>query len=174
VIVGHGVNGHGYVLDDRTMHGTPSEWGEAVWKAALDHDASHIVLEDTYGKDMAENVLRSTWPGMAPLFQRAGKLPPKIVRVDARGSKYTRAVSVSALYESTNLTKPKMHHVRGAHDLSMLEEELTGWIGTGDSPNRLDALVHAGRWLMLGGDVQTQKQGTVVSGPRWGRRAGIR
>jgi phage terminase large subunit-like protein len=121
----------------------PVVWGEAVWKAALDHGAAHIVLEDNYGQDMAENVLRSTWPGMATAVRPGkGVSPPRIERVNAQGSKYTRAVAASAMYESTALTKPKVHHVRGEHDLSLLEDELTGWIGTGDSPNRLDCVSH--------------------------------
>lgn len=174
VVVGQGVDHHGYVLDDLTMKGTPNEWGERVWKAALDYEAAHIILEDNQGQDMAENVLRMTWPALAPLFARAGLSPPRIERVTARASKYTRAVSVSALYESTAMSKPRMHHVRGLVDLSLLEDELTGWVGTGDSPNRLDALCHGARWLFLGGDKQQSKQGRVVQGQRWARKGGYR
>jgi phage terminase large subunit-like protein len=176
VVMGQAHSNECYVFEDRTMRATPVVWGEAVWKAALDYGAAHILLEENYGQDMTENVLRSTWPGMAPLFARKGVSPPRIERVNAQGSKYTRAVAASAMYESSAMTKPRVHHVRGEHDLSLLEEELTGWIGTGDSPNRLDCVSQAVRWLMLGGDVRQAKQGKVVSGPRWGaqRKVGHR
>jgi hypothetical protein len=170
VVMGQDHRNETYVFEDRSLRASPAVWGEAVWKAALDYGAAHILLEENYGQDMAENVLRSTWPGIAPSFIRAGVSPPRIERVNAQGSKYTRAVSASAMYESTALTKPKVHHVRGEHDLSLLEEELTGWIGTGDSPNRLDCVTQGVRWLMLGGDVRQAKQGVVTSGPRWGGR----
>jgi hypothetical protein len=170
VVMGQDFRNEVYVFQDYTLRATPTIWGETVWKAALAHGAAHIVLEDNYGQDMAENVLRSTWPGMATAFARAGVSPPRIERVTAKGSKYTRAVAASAMYESTALTKPKVHHVRGEHDLALLEDELTGWIGTGDSPNRLDCVSMGVRWLMLGGDVVESKQGKVQSGPRWGGR----
>lgn len=172
-----GVDGCGYVLDDRSQtQATPATWAEAVWDAAFDFDATVIVVEDNQGGEMTEHTLRTAWAGQELRWRRAGKLPPAIRRVNARGPKVLRAAGVSALYETTSLQpKPRIRHVLHVGDLSKLEDQMTTWDGTGDSPDRVDALVHAARWLMLGGDVQTQKQGKIVSGPRWGgRRAGIR
>jgi phage terminase large subunit-like protein len=73
-------------------------------------------------------------------------LVPKITLVDSRRGKQLRADPVVALYE-----KEKVWHISEDPDLegvtrtnlSELEAEQTEWVpGEGDSPNRVDALVH--------------------------------
>jgi phage terminase large subunit-like protein len=43
VVAGEGADGRGYVLDDRTLRGSPDEWGRAVASAYHDHQADSVV-----------------------------------------------------------------------------------------------------------------------------------
>lgn len=132
VAVGLGEDGHGYVLDDRSMSGSPAAWaGQAI---ALYHtlQANAIIAERNHGGEMVELTLRTQDAKVA------------VQTVWASQGKYARAEPVSALYE-----QKKVHHVGM---FGPLEDELTNWVpGEGmPSPNRLDALVWACTALMLG------------------------
>jgi phage terminase large subunit-like protein len=61
--------------------------------------------------------------------------------VHASRGKFTRAEPVSALYE-----QHRVHHVGCFPEL---EDELCSWEPGGESPNRLDAMVHGFTDLML-------------------------
>jgi len=114
-------DGHYYVLEDASQHGTPQGWASAA--VALYHKlgADRIVAEANNGGEMVSAVIG----------QIAGAPPVKLVHA-SRG-KATRAEPVVALYEQN-----RVHHV-GNHPA--LEEEMVMW-GPGDaSPNRMDALV---------------------------------
>ena len=134
VVVGLGVDGHGYVLADRSCRLSPEGWAGTTAKAARDFDADRVVAERNFGGAMVESVLRGADVNM----------PVKLVTA-SRG-KIVRAEPVAALYETG-----KVHHVGVFPDL---EEQLTmtttaGYQG-GDSPDRMDALVWALTELMLG------------------------
>lgn len=126
VVVGRGVDGHGYVLADRSLRGNPDAWGKAVVQALRAFKGDRIVAERNNGGDMVEHVIKTVDPFV----------PVKTIWA-SRG-KMTRAEPVSALYE-----QDRMHHV-GMH--SELEDCMTTWI-PGDtkfpSPDRVDALVWA-------------------------------
>jgi phage terminase large subunit-like protein len=64
-----------------------------------------------------------------------------ITRVHASRGKQTRAEPVAALYE-----QGRVHHVGNLPDL---EEQLVSWVPGENSPDRLDALVHALTNLMV-------------------------
>lgn len=134
VVAARGVDGHAYVLADRSCRLSPDGWAGTVAKAARDFGADRVVAEKNYGGAMVEAVLRTAMPAM----------PVKLV--NATRGKIVRAEPVAALYE-----QGKVHHV-GAHP--DLEEQMTmtttaGYQG-GGSPDRLDALVWALTELMLG------------------------
>lgn len=64
--------------------------------------------------------------------------------VDSRRGKALRAEPVSSLYE-----QHKVHHVGVFKEL---EEQMTTWVpGVGDSPDRVDALVHGITFMNKGG-----------------------
>lgn len=132
VVVGLGEDGHGYVLDDRTLSGSPGEWAAAVVTAFNVHRADRVIGEVNNGGDLVESNLRTA----------ARHLPFKAVRA-SRG-KATRAEPIAALYE-----QGRVHHV-GA--FPRLEDQLVDWDPTGGapSPDRLDALVWGLTELMLG------------------------
>lgn len=133
VAVGLGDDGHGYVLEDASMSGTPTDWATA--SVVLYHKlrANTLVPERNHGGQMVETTIRTIDPTVA------------IHTVWASQGKYARAEPVSALYE-----QGKIHHV-GL--FAALEDELCSWVpGEGmASPNRLDALVWACTALLLTG-----------------------
>jgi len=125
------VTGHGYVLADMSMHGSPDEWGRQV-SAAFDlFEADLVVAEKNFGGEMVRTVLQTV----------RRNLPIRLVTA-SRG-KTVRAEPVAALYE-----QGRVHHV-GVFD--RLERQMTEWVdGAGmDSPDRLDALVWAFTELMV-------------------------
>jgi phage terminase large subunit-like protein len=145
VVAGLGEDGHGYVLEDCSLSGTPADWARQVVSAYHRHGANAIILEKNHGGEMAESTVRTIDPRVA------------IRTVWASQGKYARAEPVSALYE-----QHKCHHV-GL--FSALEDEQTSWApGEGQpSPNRLDALVWAITDLML-------STATPKLAGAWGRR----
>ena len=132
VTVGLGTDGHGYVLDDSTLKGSPNDWGRAAIAAYYRHKADQIVAESNQGGDMVLHTLRTV----------DETVPVKMVHA-SRG-KRTRAEPVVALYE-----QGKVHHL-GFY--SLLEDQLCSWVpDISASPDRLDALVWACSELMVSG-----------------------
>jgi phage terminase large subunit-like protein len=130
VAVGVDAQGTGYVLDDKSLKGSPVEWANAA--IALYHRASadRIVVEANQGGDMVRHTL-----------QTVESLIP-IKTVHATRGKRTRAEPISALYE-----QGKVKHV-GAFPI--LEDQMCSWTPESDSPDRLDALVWGLTELMIG------------------------
>ena len=129
VTVARGRNRHFYVLSDASMTGRPTEWaGRAVAEYHRFH-ADRIAGEVNNGGDLIETVLRSI---DADVSFRA---------VRAMRGKIERAEPVAALYEQR-----RVHHLGCFPEL---EEQMTTFRPeSGDSPDRLDALVWAVTMLM--------------------------
>ena len=124
--------GHGYVLDDNSLRGSPNDWGRAAIAAYHSHKADLIVAEANQGGDMVLHTLRTVDP----------EVPVKMVHA-SRG-KRTRAEPVVALYE-----QGRIHHL-GFH--ADLEDQLCSWVpDVSNSPDRLDALVWGFTELMISG-----------------------
>ena len=116
--------GEGYVLSDLSSDGlTPGQWSKRVADAFTDYDADLVVAEANQGGEMVRAVLTEQCPN----------LPVKLVH--ATRGKTTRATPVSALYE-----QGRVHHV-GC--FAELEDQMCQYDGSGDSPDRMDALVWA-------------------------------
>jgi phage terminase large subunit-like protein len=127
VVVGLGVDGVAYVLEDCSIKAGPATWGNIATTAYDRHRADMIVGEVNYGGDMVRHTIQTA----------RARTPYQAVHA-SRG-KAVRADPVSALYE-----KGKVRHVG---NFEKLEAELTafstfGYTGEG-SPNRADALVWA-------------------------------
>jgi phage terminase large subunit-like protein len=131
VVAGLGEDGHGYVLEDVSLSGTPMQWAHQAISAYHRHKANMLVVERNHGGEMAETTLRMLDKTVA------------IRTVWASQGKYARAEPVSSLYEQR-----RCHHVGM---FAALEDELTSWEpGAGlPSPNRLDACVWVITALML-------------------------
>jgi len=129
VVAGIDDHGIGYVLEDRSMKGSPAEWASAAVTAHHVHKADRIVAEANQGGDMISHTLRTI----------DASVPVKLVHA-SRG-KRTRAEPVAALYEQDR--------VRHAGTFPELEDQLCTWTTDGPSPDRLDALVWALTELMV-------------------------
>ena len=124
IVAGEDGTGHGYILDDRSVRGTPDYCMRAAVRAFEAHKADRIVGEANNGGDFIGSLLATVDPG----------IPYRKV-VASRG-KAIRAEPVSALYE-----QKRVHHVG---IFPQLEDELCTWTPIDPkSPNRLDAAVWA-------------------------------
>ena len=121
--------GHGYILGDNTIKGSPDKWGNEVVTAYYKYSADRIAAEVNNGGDMVEFVIHTVDKNVAYKDVHAAK------------AKHTRAEPISALYE-----QGRIHHVGNFPDL---EDQLCEWVPGDISPDRLDALVWALTELML-------------------------
>jgi phage terminase large subunit-like protein len=139
VAVGRGDNGEHYVLADRSMKIAGMAAARRIWQCYLDVDADVVVYEGSSA--WLRDILVDAWTAMQKENLLPGGDPPLDV-VQARASKRVRAEPVAARYEQE---PPRVHHV-GA--FPALEDQLTTWTPeSGNSPDRLDALVHGVTYL---------------------------
>lgn len=137
IITAGTAKGHGYVLSDDTVQGSPKTWAAAAVTAYHKFNADCIVAEANNGGEMVALTIATV----------DADVPVRLVHA-SRG-KQTRAEPVSALYEP----KPerdlpiRVHHVGS---FPALEDEMCLWTPGDDSPNRMDALVWALTKMMIG------------------------
>lgn len=151
VVVGRGADGRNYVLHDGSGRLSPDAAARRAWSLLETYGASLLVVEDNGGKDWIEHVLRTVWRE-----HDGTDGPPPLRRVNASQGKVLRAQPVAMRYEQNRVS-----HV-GRHE--ELEDQLTTWIPEEtprESPDRLDALVHAVTHLMKKHD----RQETVLTSP---------
>jgi predicted phage terminase large subunit-like protein len=131
IVAGATPDGHYYVLEDGTMKGSPEAWARKGIELYRKWKCDRIVAETNNGGDMVESVLR----------QVDNSIPYR--KVTASRGKKVRAEPISALSEQKRL------HLVGAFD--KLEDQLVSWQpDSGDSPDRMDAMVWAITELMGG------------------------
>lgn len=130
VVVARGLDGHDYVLDDRSEKMTPDQTCRRAYAALDQYGAQTVVVEDNGGKDWIEHTLKSVWRDE----RREGPAP--IRRVNASQGKKLRAQPVAMRYE-----QGRVFHT---DTLPELEDQMCTWIPEEDpnSPDRVDALVH--------------------------------
>lgn len=116
---------HYFVLDDRSMIGSPNEWANTVVTAYNEYQADRVVAEVNQGGDMVEQTLRNISRNISYRSVRA-----------TRG-KIVRAEPIAELYE-----RGLVHHVG---EFPLLEDEMCEYCGFENekSPDRMDALVWA-------------------------------
>lgn len=133
VVAGYGFDERGYVLEDLSGRYTPAEWARRAIAAFHRWRADRLIGEVNNGGDMIEHTLRAVDRSIAYRAVRASR------------GKQARAEPIAALYE-----RARVHHV-GA--FPRLEDQMVSWepLGSGHSPDRVDALVWALTELMLGG-----------------------
>lgn len=135
VTAGLANNNQAYILEDRSLQGSPDTWAEAVLIAYNHNQADRIVGEANFGGDMVESTI-----------MQAAKSRNQLVSyksVHASRGKAVRAEPVVAGFEQDRI------HLVG--EFPYLEDELCMWIPgeSKGSPNRLDAMVWAITELML-------------------------
>jgi phage terminase large subunit-like protein len=138
IVVGLGVDGHGYVLDDTSGIMSPNQWGTQAIRLYYKWEADRIIAEVNQGWEMVSTIIRNIDRDVP------------IASVHASRGKVVRAEPVVALYE-----RGMVHHV-GV--LMRLEDEMTTWDSreSNISPGRIDALV----WGLS--ELMCKKQGQFV------------
>ena len=125
VVVGLGVDGNAYLIEDLTLKAGPGTWGSVATQAYERHSADCLVGETNFGGAMVEQTIKVARPGT------------NFKKVTASRGKVQRAEPFSALYE-----QGKVRHVGR---FVKLEDELSGFsthgYTGGRSPNRSDALI---------------------------------
>lgn len=136
IVAGLGSDGEGYIIDDRSLLGTPGEWANEVLNAYNLNNADIIVGEANYGGEMVEATIKQAKNTKNQIY--------RYKNVHATRGKAVRAEPIVAAYEHG-----RMHHVG---EFPHLEEEQVMWIPgiSRFSPNRIDALVWALTELDLG------------------------
>jgi len=122
------LNRHAYVVQDLSLKGSPTVWGDRVVKAAHKHGAT-VIVENNQGGSLVRRVLKEC-------AASADVPPPNIREVWSTKAKAIRAEPIGAAYQ-----RGRVHHLHSHPDL---EDQLTAWTPTdsGYSPDRLDAVVH--------------------------------
>lgn len=121
----------GYVLADRSGVMAPAKWAKRVVETAHEFDAT-VIAESNQGGAMVREMIHN-------IDARV-----KVKLVHAKESKKLRAEPVAGVYDQRRVT----HVGRFAE----MEDQMTTWVPeekTAKSPDRVDALVHAGTALLL-------------------------
>lgn len=150
VVMALGLDGDVYVLDDRSLRAPSAERARVVCEAASDWNVDEIIVEEDYGGDNQEQVIRGAWSEYVRGEWRARRLTkvPAIrsIRAAGKGSKRTRAEGAAGFYQ-----QGRVHHVDdGTGRLAKLEAQQLEWTGDGDSPDRVDTVSHGVRELLVG------------------------
>lgn len=125
IVVGLGVDGRGYVLDDVTCSLGPLGWARRAISAYDIYDGDAIVVEVNNGGAMVAQTIRSVRDRM------------KIIEVRASRGKVTRAEPIAALYEQGRIS-----HVGSFSDLEDQMVVFTSYgIQGSTTGDRVDALV---------------------------------
>jgi phage terminase large subunit-like protein len=130
-----GYDGHLYVLEDRSASMGANDWGLTACRLALALKVDAIVVEKNYGGDMARLVVTQAWEQLRREGTTAGLLMPMVLEVTAKHGKRLRAEPIAQLYE-----QGLVHHVGNN---ARLEDQMVTWVAGMDSPDRMDAAVHA-------------------------------
>ena len=127
VVVGLDNNGHGYLLEDASLHGSPHQWATRAVSMFDKWEADSIIIEKNQGGDMCRHTLQTI----------RKSLP--VIEVHATRGKHVRAEPISALYHTGRVS-----HVGSFPEL---EDQLclftsSGWAGDdGKSPDRAEAMI---------------------------------
>jgi phage terminase large subunit-like protein len=184
VSAGLGFDDQVYVTRDQSGKHKPEAWGRIVIDTYARDACDCIVVERNRGGDLvAANIRACARESRVEVRMWEDKANPPahtpgvihIREVHARRGKTNRAEPVATRYE-----RGKVSHVIGAQ-LVELEQTMTTWDpSTGDSPDALDALVHA-VWELLGlggaeriaGDYETATVRGRMAAPVRGERLAL-
>lgn len=123
IIIAGILNDQIYVIEDCTGKYTPNQWGNLIDRKYKQYGADCVAAEVNNGGDLVESNIRTINRNI------------RVLKIHASRGKLIRAEPVAGIYE-----QGRVHHVGSMNNL---EDELTTYDGTGDSPNRMDALVIA-------------------------------
>lgn len=153
VVVGNTADRDMWVLADRSVMSVGRAAALHCWRVFAEFNADLLVYEENLGKRWMRTVFEDAYYELVKqdVFQRGTRPPMK--GVDAKIGKRTRGEPVAMRSE-----QGRLHMVGRQPELEDQMVTFVSW-GTHESPDRLDALVHACRWIMAG----EKKASTVTS-----------
>lgn len=155
VVVSRDRENHLYVLADRSIMSVGRAAALEAWRVVAEWGADELICEVTIGKRWMQQVFHDAYyelvgQGLFPVNTK-----PPIKGIDSKVGKRTRGEPVAMRCE-----QGRLHMVGHMQELENQMSMFTGW-GSHDSPDRLDALVHACRFLMEG-----EKKQVRIASPR--------
>ncbi|WP_055693727.1 terminase large subunit domain-containing protein [Streptomyces prasinopilosus] len=135
VAAGRTAEGELYLLADRSGRHGANAWGVEACQLAIELGADGLVVETNFGGDMTRQVLIQAWQELERAGRTRGGPMPRIIEVNAKQGKRLRAEPIAQLYE-----QGRVHHVG---EFDTLERQMVTWLPGMDSPDRMDAAVHA-------------------------------
>ena len=157
-VTGKDAFGHGYVLEDLSLKGTPQEWGCESVRAFDRWSANRIVYESNQGGEMVMHTLNSCARFLCDEGERNSDFVPTHGVFASRG-KATRAEPVSALY-----AQGRVSHVGSFPKLEDQMCEFTSDFDkkkAGYSPDRMDSLVWGFTYLLVDTEATSGMQNYV-------------
>ena len=165
VVVGKDHQGNIYVLADYSLEDVqPGEWARRVVQASEDFDGALIIAEINQGGRMVTEVLK------------AAKSNLPVTTVKASEGKKTRAEPIALLWEAEQQVGFLSDSVPMDVSLDLFIDQCVEWVpGIGESPDRIDAMVWAGTYLLGDAIKQWKVVGSIIGGrgqTRSGREVG--
>lgn len=144
VVASRDVKDHIYIVADESRSLSGRDAAMHVWNVFHRYECDALVYENNLGKQWMADVLTDAYREM----QNEGFFPamttPPMVGIDAKHGKVLRAEPVAMRYQ-----QDRVHHLGR---FETLENQMISWdpldANKHNSPDRLDALVHACRYLM--------------------------
>ena len=155
IVVSRDRQKHLYVQADRSVMAVGRAAALEAWRVVAEFGADKLVVEENLGKRWMQQVFNDAYYELVGLGTFPANTKPPLVRIDTKLGKRTRGEPVAMRCEQGRL------HIVG--HMPKLEDQMStfvGW-GTRESPDRLDALVHACRFLMDG-----EKKEVRIASPR--------
>jgi phage terminase large subunit-like protein len=140
IVAGRDYNGQDYVLADGTRKLVGHAAARLAWETFRTWGATWLIIETNMGKKWLMQVVTDAYKEMQGegLFEPG---PPPVKEVTSLAGKKLRAEPVASRYEQN-----RWHH---AGTFIELEDQMCTWVPEdAASPDRIDALVQAGLYLM--------------------------
>ncbi len=144
VVVARTRDNHLYVLEDASVHDTGRSAALACWRTMARWGADTLAYEENLGKRYLEEVLRDAYKECVDQGMFPQHSTPSMKKIHAKHGKRTRAEPVAMRNQQGRL------HMVGKFE--KLEDQMVLFDpeSTRESPDRMDALVHACLKLMEG------------------------
>lgn len=144
VVVARTDDDHLWVLADESIQSAGRPAAMHAWKTLLKWDATKVIYESNVGKSWMAQVFYDAWMELMKTGEVPADTSPPMEGVDAKLGKKTRAEPVAM--------RSQQHRLHMVGRFIRLEDQLTtftSWESNKESPDRLDAMVHACRYHML-------------------------
>ncbi len=154
VVMARTRDNHMYVLADRSVQRAGRDACLAVWHAVAEFKADLVVFEENLGKRYLREALEDTYQEQIENGTFPRYTSPPMKPIHAKHGKKTRAEPVAVRAEQGKL------HMVGVFDELENQMVLYDPQSTRESPDRMDAMVHAALHLMAG-----EKRQSRISDP---------